>query len=89
MKVRHVRTLLTRIIDKPGFMNRWGPEAWFVWFMGGNIPSFQNKHFLPEGYRFEEVGPYNMKNKGAQGMEAWEEKLKAERPAGCPFAFAK
>lgn len=70
-------------------MNRWGLEAWFVWFSGGSIPSFQSKQYLPEGYTIGEVGPDGMKNKGLKEAEEWEEKLKVERPAGCPFLFAK
>lgn len=72
--------------NKPGFLNRWGPEALFTRFMGGEVPS-KGSEYIPEGYRFEEVGPKIMRNKGAEETKAWEEKLKAERPAGCPFAF--
>jgi hypothetical protein len=45
--------------------------------------------YIPQGYILEEVGPAYMKNKGLEEMEAGEEKLRAERPAGCPFAFAR
>lgn len=79
---------LIRVTVKPGFMNRWGPEAWFVHFMGGSLPSSQNQKYLPQGYRIEEVGPNNIA-KEAVRMKEWEEKLRAERSAGCPFAFAK
>ena len=74
--------------NKPTFLNRWGLEAWFVWAMGGQVPG-SDKKFLPEGYVFQEVGPNGLRNKGAKEVEAWEEKLRAERPAGCPFAFSK
>jgi hypothetical protein len=67
-------------------MNRWGPEAWFVRLMGGNVPGSMGDTFIPEGYKFEEVGPKGMKNKGIEEAKVWEEKLMAERPAGCPFA---
>jgi hypothetical protein len=79
----------SRCEDKPGFINRWGIEAWFVWISGGNIPSYRSKQYLPEGYTIVEVGPDSMKNKGLEEVKSWEEKLKAERPAGCPFLFAK
>lgn len=75
--------------NKPGFLNRWGPEAWFVWYMGGDVPGSKGSQYSPEGYSFEEVGPRIMKNRGIDETRRWEEKLKAERPAGCPFAFAK
>lgn len=73
--------------NKPGLLNRWGPEALFTRYMGGSVPGSKGSEYIPEGYRFEEVGPRIMRNKGAEETKAWEEKLKAERPAGCPFAF--
>lgn len=73
---------------KPGFMNRWGLEAWLTWFAGGEIPGTKGNLYLPDGYLFQEIGPDSMKNKGLEEMKAIEEKLKNERPAGCPFAFA-
>ncbi|PVH74715.1 hypothetical protein DL98DRAFT_519052 [Cadophora sp. DSE1049] len=74
--------------NKPGFLNRWGPEGLFVWMAGGDRPGSKGDLYLPEGYKFEEVGPQIMKNRGLEETKAWEEKLMAERPAGCPFAFA-
>jgi hypothetical protein len=44
---------------------------------------------VPEGYKFEEVGPKGMMGKGLSETKAWEDKLHTERPAGCPFAFAR
>lgn len=75
--------------DKPGFLNRWGPEALFVWLAGGDVPGEKGGLYIPEGYKFDEVGPKIMKNRGLDETKAWEEKLMAERPAGCPFAFAR
>jgi hypothetical protein len=72
---------------KPGFLNRWGPEAWFIWASGGEIPGTKGDFYIPQGYLFEEVGPNGMKNKGLAEMKATEEKLRVERPP-CPFAFA-
>jgi hypothetical protein len=74
---------------KPGFLNRWGPEAWFVWLNGGDVPGSKGDKYIPQGYKFEEVGPRVMKNKGMDDWKSWEEKVKAERPASCPFAFAR
>jgi hypothetical protein len=70
--------------NKPSFLNRWGPEAWFVWASGGDVPGSKGDLYIPQGYVFEEVGPEYMKNKGLEEMKAGEEKLRAERPAGCP-----
>ncbi|KAH7330067.1 hypothetical protein BKA65DRAFT_508404 [Rhexocercosporidium sp. MPI-PUGE-AT-0058] len=75
--------------NKPGFLNRWGPEGLFVRLAGGDVPGSKGGLYLPEGYKFEEVGPKIMKNRGLEETKAWEEKLMAERPAGCPFAFAR
>ena len=75
--------------DKPGFLNRWGPEGLFVRLAGGDVPGSKGDLYLPEGYKFEEVGPKSMKNRGLDETKANEEKLMAERPAGCPFAFAR
>ncbi|KAG4428732.1 hypothetical protein IFR05_015782 [Cadophora sp. M221] len=75
--------------NKPGFLNRWGPEGLFVWLAGGDVPGSKGDLYLPEGYKFEEVGPNIMKNRGLDETRAWEEKLMAERPAGCPFAFVR
>lgn len=75
--------------NKPGFLNRWGPEAWFVWANGGDVPGSKDDTYIPEGYKFEEVGPEGMKNKGLDEIKLGEEKLKVARPAGCPFAFAR
>lgn len=60
-----------------------------VWKFGGDVPGSKGDTYIPEGYKFEEVGPKVMKNKGQEETRAWEEKIRAERPAGCPFAFAR
>jgi hypothetical protein len=74
--------------NKPGFLNRWGPEAWFVWASGGDVPGSKGDEYIPQGYRFEDVGPKGMKGKGLEDMKAGMESVKSDRPAGCPFAFA-
>lgn len=74
--------------NKPGFLNRWGPEGLFVWLAGGDRPGSKGDFYIPEGYKIEEVGPKIMKNRGLEETRIWEEKLMTERPAGCPFAFA-
>jgi hypothetical protein len=74
---------------EPGFMNRWGPEAWFVWAFGRDLPGSKGEMFCPQGYVMSEVGPNGLKNKGAKETKAFEEKLWVERPSGCPFAFGR
>jgi len=71
--------------NKPGFLNRWGPEAWFVWINGGKVPSSDGSQFYPHGYEISEVGPSRYVGKGISEMNATAEKLRAERPVGCPF----
>ncbi len=53
------------------------------------MPGSKGDLYLPGGYKFEEVGPRIMKNRGLDETRAWEEKLRAEKPAGCPFSFPR
>lgn len=78
--------LVTPYYNKPGFLNRWGPEAWLVWAAGGKVPGQEGQKYLPKGYRFEEVGPKSASGKGVVEMAAIEKRLSLERPVGCPFA---
>ncbi|KAH8808385.1 hypothetical protein F5884DRAFT_673284 [Xylogone sp. PMI_703] len=75
--------------NKPGFWNRWGPDAWLKWMLGGDLPGSKGDLYIPQGYKFEEVGPEFLKNKGTKETEAFEEKIRMERPAGCPFAIMR
>lgn len=43
---------------KPGWLNRWGPEAWFVWAAGGKVPSSSRVEYQPGGYDISEVSLY-------------------------------
>lgn len=70
---------------KPGFWNRWGVGAWFVYLSGGDLPGTRGAQYEPQGYRIEEVGPERMRGKGGKEMSEWADKLRNERPAGCPF----
>jgi hypothetical protein len=74
---------------KPSFWNRWGPGGWFVYLSGGDVPGAKGDRYAPQGYKFEEVGPKYLKGKGLEDMKAFEEKIIAERPLGCPFAMAR
>lgn len=83
------RYLVHPYYNKPGFWNRWGPGAWYVYMSGGDVPGSKGDFYIPEGYTFEEIGPKNMKNKGLEEMKAWQEKLENERPTGCPFSMSR
>jgi len=71
--------------NKPGFLNRWGPEAWFVFCFGGTVPNSAQAQFHPNGYLISEVGPIRFQGKGIKEMNDTAEKLRVERPVGCPF----
>ena len=71
---------------KPGIWNGWGPIAWFKWISGGDLPGSKGALYNPEGYKIEDVGPALWKGKGGKEMQEMENKINAERPAGCPFA---
>jgi hypothetical protein len=44
------------------------------------------KRFYPEGYDFEDVGPDRKRGAGKKEMQGFEERIRAARSAGCPFA---
>jgi hypothetical protein len=69
---------------KPTFWNRWGPEALLTRLFGGEVPG--SEKFLPKGYKFEEIGPEKMANRGKDVTDKFEERLKVERTPGCPFS---
>jgi hypothetical protein len=72
---------------KPGFWNQWGPGALLFRAMGKDVPGMKGDLYQTNGYLHEEVGPKGMVGKGQEAMREWEEKLRAERPSGCPFAL--
>lgn len=74
---------------RPGVLNRWGLEGWFVWLAGGDVPGSKGDLYIPQGYSFEEIGPEAVRSEGKAEMDVWEEKLSMERPAGCLFTFAR
>ena len=51
------------------------------------MPGSKGSLYVPEGYAFEEIGPSFLKNKGLGEMKEWQDKLREERPIGCPFAI--
>ncbi|KAH8592436.1 hypothetical protein B0O99DRAFT_517537 [Bisporella sp. PMI_857] len=86
----YLSTYLARpFYNKPTFLNRWGPEGWLVRLLGGVVPGSEGKRYEPDGYLISEVGPDRFRDKGVKETDAYEAKLNAERPRGCPFAFGK
>ncbi|KAH8881709.1 hypothetical protein GQ53DRAFT_754156 [Thozetella sp. PMI_491] len=84
-RINHYDYLVEPLYQEPTFWNRWGPMALFTRLMGGYVPG--DTKFLPQGYLFEEVGPEAQFGKGKDAMQNWHDKMKAERPSGCPFAL--
>jgi hypothetical protein len=62
--------------------------GWFVWAMGGSVPSYTRKEHIPNGYAFEEVGPERMVGKGKAVMSNNIERLREQR-IHCPFAVSQ
>ncbi|XXG99320.1 hypothetical protein Hte_005657 [Hypoxylon texense] len=70
----HSRTVLTSYVGapyyvKPTLWNRWGPGAWWWWFLGHPIPAQDNQHFIAEGYLIPEIGPRLGKTATIQARE--------------------
>lgn len=72
---------------KASFWNRWGFQAWMTWILGGTVPGGKDSaKYMPEGYRFDEIGPARKKGVGKEELEIWEKKIQKSRPVGCPFS---
>jgi len=70
---------------KPGLLNRWGPSALWVRFLGGSVPG---KGFVPEGYSasYLDIGPVYTRGKGeAETMKNEDELIASGVGTGCPF----
>lgn len=84
-RIHHTDYLVEPLYHKLTIWNRWGPMGWLTWLVGGNIPG---PAFVPEGFLMEEIGPLAQSGKGLADMQEWNEKLKRERPSGCPFSHS-
>ncbi|KAI1074858.1 hypothetical protein F5B20DRAFT_585868 [Whalleya microplaca] len=69
----------------PTLWNRWGPLAWAVWLYGGKVPGDDPLVHMPQGYRFEDLGPEKYRGKGVREAEADVERLRGSKRGGCPF----
>ncbi|KAH8682555.1 hypothetical protein BX600DRAFT_485795 [Xylariales sp. PMI_506] len=70
---------------KPTFWNRWGPQAWAVWLIGGTLPGDNGDEYLPQGFKFDDLGPRSRMNQGHQEMEKDYQRLRSLGRGGCPF----
>jgi hypothetical protein len=87
-RIRHLDYLVKPYYNPGTFWNRWGPEGLLTRLLGGHVPGSGGEELKPEGFRFEDLGPAAAVGKGKAEMAGWEERLKRERPSGCPFAKA-
>ncbi|KAI1439893.1 hypothetical protein F5Y02DRAFT_424805 [Annulohypoxylon stygium] len=68
------RTLLTSYVAEPYYVkptiwNRWGPGAWWWWFLGHPLPTQEDQHYIPGGYLIPEIGPRQGKTPTVQARE--------------------
>jgi hypothetical protein len=74
---------------KPTFRNRWGPMAWVTWMRGRPVPGDDGSTYFPNGYDIKDVGPKTFEGKGRKFIEETQQRLRAERTGGCPFAVSR
>lgn len=70
---------------EPSFNRRWGPKAWVTRALRRKVPGDDGNKYCPEGYRFDEIGPTNLKGKGVDEMTATHAMLAKQYRGGCPF----
>ncbi|KAG5974219.1 hypothetical protein E4U55_008284 [Claviceps digitariae] len=84
----HYEYLLHPYYVPPTFGNRWGPQAWLTWALGGTVPGGRDgSKYNPWGYHFEEVGPVKNTPFDGEKLKEWEGQVERKIPLGCPFAF--
>ncbi|KAJ2902573.1 hypothetical protein MKZ38_000333 [Zalerion maritima] len=84
-RIYHREYQVDPFYNKPTFWSRWGPTALLIKMMGGGVPSSANKHFFPQGYLLEEIGPVSKIGMGQEEMKEELDTLVKERTGGCPF----
>ncbi|KAG5996472.1 hypothetical protein E4U54_002564 [Claviceps lovelessii] len=84
----HYEYLVHPYYVRPTFGNRWGPQAWLTWALGGTVPGGRDgSKYHPEGYHFEEVGPEKKTPLDKEKLSEWEGQVERTIPMGCPFAL--
>lgn len=74
---------------QPTWWARWSPSGWITWMMGLPLPGDEGQKYHPNGYRIQEVGPDNMRGKGAKRFEEMRSSLEKTRTGSCPFVGGK
>ncbi|KAI9698961.1 MAG: hypothetical protein M1836_003150 [Candelina mexicana] len=73
---------------KPTLWNRWGPEAWMTWMLGGSLPGDDGQKFKPYGYRIrDDIGPDSMQGKGLDAVNVTKARIMERNLRSCPFAL--
>lgn len=93
-RMQHPGYLVEPWYLRPTLGTRWGPMALLTRLLGGYVPvrpgdsgqAAKSADWLPEGYLFEDIGPRSRMGKGVAEMAADVERLRRQRPSGCPFA---
>ena len=85
-RIQHFAYLVTPYYQAATAWNRWGPMAWLSRAACWRLPGDGGAAWLPGGFLYEDVGPVARMGKGQEAAALIEEKLRAERPRGCPFA---
>ncbi|KAG5941358.1 hypothetical protein E4U53_007420 [Claviceps sorghi] len=77
----HYEYLVHPYYVRPTLGNRWGPQAWLTWALGGIVPGGgDGSRYMPAGYRFEEVGPDSRTPFGKEKLEEWQGKVEKTIP---------
>ena len=87
-RIQHLNYLVQPYYWAGTFWDRWGPEALLTRLLGGHVPGSGGEKLMPQGFLFEDIGPAALMGKHKAEMAGWEERLKQERPSGCPFSKA-
>lgn len=85
-RIQHLDYLVQPYYNGATFWNRWGPEGLLTRILGGKVPGSGGEKLKPQGFLFEDIGPAHAMGKNKAEMAEWEQRLRKERPSGCPFA---
>lgn len=87
-RIQHLDYLVQPYYFNGTFWSRWGPQALLTRLLGGHVPGSGGDKLMPQGFLFEDIGPAAEMGKKTEEMRIWEDRLKKERPSGCPFSKA-
>lgn len=90
-RMQHGIYLVEPWYHRPTLWARWGPAALLTRLLGGLVPASSHGRdkgasWMPEGYLFEDIGPQSRMGEGVAEAAAEVDRLRLQRPSGCPFA---